>query len=391
MDGLVSLFATPAVSRREAIRSSATRGRLNKRTGVRYTVEHGPQCTPVSTRSMPMPEMTVRPLVREEADEFQALTTHVIGLWYDDIDDTFARIILDAHFKGHDPLGYFTKSKTIWVAEIDGEMKGFLVGTEKRGGSVKLAPGIMKPGFQGQGLGTLLWREVEGIYAARGARKIYNHAPLYRFELLKWVTSLGLKVEAHLSEHYRRGQDEYVASKLLRGGATTSAPIRRWSGAGANTKVRAFAVEDRPALDDLILGEMAESYGEIDTTFVDSIIDGEVRFGESFREKGKKLFLLDDGHALIGCCVGTPKRGGAVKLVPFLLKPELASPAAADVLLESVGRFFRDLGYRKLYAPIPVTDVDAVATFRRAGFEVEGFLREPYKAGIDNIFFGKPI
>lgn len=337
-----------------------------------------------------MAEMIVRPLIKAEAEEFDALTTQVIGHWYDDIDDTFARIILDAHFQGSDPLGYFTKAKTIWVAELAGEMKGFLVATEKRGGSVKLAPGIMRPGFQGQGLGTKLWREVERIHAERGARKIYNHAPLYRFELLKWVTTLGLKLEAHLSEHYRRGQDEYVAGKLLVRGAPPAAPSAPWTG-HARCRVRSYEPSDRPEISRLVIDEMAGSYGEIDEGFVESIINGESRFEASFREKGKKLFLLDGDDGLVGCCVGTPKRGRAVKLVPFLLRPTKGSAAAADALLQHVTDYFRRIGYRKLYAPIPVTDSGAVATFRRGGFEVEGYLREPYRAGIDNIFFGKAL
>jgi hypothetical protein len=74
----------------------------------------------------------------------------------------------------------------------------------------------MKPQFQKKGFGTIMWKNVENIYLNKGARKIYNHAPLRRTDLFKWVVTLGLKVEAYLVEQYRPAQDEYVAGKFLR-------------------------------------------------------------------------------------------------------------------------------------------------------------------------------
>lgn len=336
-------------------------------------------------------KMVVRPLHADEFEDFRKLTTHHIGLWYDDIDESFAQIIIDAHKLGFDPLGYFTKAKTIWAADQDGKMCGFLVGTEKRGGSVKLAPGIMKPELQRKGLGTQLWRAVEAIYAGRNARKIYNHAPFCRWELLKWVTSLGLCVEAHLLGHYRREQDEYVAGKLLRTASVTLHRPRSWTGRRFGSEIREYRDGDQAQLQSLILGMMPEWYDEIDASFVESIIQGSRRFDKRFREKGKKVWLVFRAGELVGCCVATPKRGGSVKLVPFLLRPEVASLDLALELLQSVEADLVDLGYHKVYASVPAVDLDTSSAFRMAGFQVEGYLREPYKAGVDNVFFGKRL
>ena len=341
---------------------------------------------------MVMDELRVRPLRKDEESEFEELVIHYIGLWYDDIEESFTQIILEAHKRGYDPLGYFTKNKTIWVAYLKGEMCGFLVGTEKRGRSVKLAPGIVKPEYQRRGIGTKLWKEVEEIYRKKGLRKIYNHAPLYRFDLLKWVTSLGLRLEAHLKEHYRKGQDEYVAGKFInpRKGSPSIKPIL-WSNHNVQYSIRDYEEEDQKSLEMLILKEMPRFYDEIDKAFVNSIVDAEKRFKETFKRKGKKIFVVTELSKVIGCCVATPKRGGAVKLAPFLFYPEKANYRMAMDLLEHVEEFFKKLGYRKLYAPIPVYDIESCYVFKKQGFEIEGILREPYKPGVDNYFFGKII
>jgi len=340
---------------------------------------------------MDIESLKVRPLKKSEEEEFKELTTYYIAQWYDDIDDSFAQIILDAHKSGFDPLGYFTKNKTIWVAEYDGKMAGFLVGTEKRGGSVKLAPGIMKPEYQRKGLGTKLWQNVEDIYRKKGARKIYNHAPLYRFELLKWVTRLGLSLEGHLHEHYREGQDEYVAGKLLNETVPTKIETQRWSGQHTDHSIRDYRDGDKKQFKKIILQEMLRWYDEIDSSFVESILSARKQFDKTFQKKGKKVFVVEDKGELIGCCVATPKRGGAVKLVPFLFLPEKGTFEAASDLLYELESFFSKSGYRKLYASLPVYDLDSCLAFRNHGFQIEGYIKEPYKTGVDNLFYGKLI
>jgi hypothetical protein len=45
--------------------------------------------------------------------------------------------------------------------------------------------------------------------------------------------------------------------------------------------------------------------------------------------------------------------------------------------------------YRKLYVIVPTAWTDLNAVLKKSGFQSEGLLLEPYKAGVDNIFFGK--
>lgn len=333
-----------------------------------------------------------RKLEKKEEAEFKRLTTHHIGLFYDDIDNSFAQNILNAHNKGFDPIGYWTKNKTIWVAEINNQMAGFLVATEKRGGSVKLLPEVIKPEYQKQGIGTQLWKEVEDIYKKKGYRKVYNDGPLHRVDLLQWVISMGLNLEAHLKEQYRKGQDEYVAGKLLRKSNVVEVPKTEWHGSERPFSIRDYQDSDKEELKYLILREMPKMYNEIDDDFIQSIILAEKRFGkDAFKEKGKKIFVVDSKEEVIGCCIATPKRGGAVKLVPFLIDPEFANNKVADSLLFKVESVLGAYGYRKLYTLLPLPDINSLHIFKKHGFEIEGLIREPYKENVDNLFFGKRL
>ena len=338
-----------------------------------------------------MSDTRVRVIVEAEIEEFKKLTTHYIGLWYDDIDESFAQIIVDAHKKGFDPIGYFTKNKTIWVLECNGEMYGFLVATEKRGGSVKLAPGIMKPEYQRKKYGTFLWKSVENIYRDKGARKIYNHAPLRRVELLRWVTSMGLNIEGYLKEQYRKGQDEYVAGKFLRETDKILHPIVTFSGNDVPYEIREYNSNNEHLLRELILEEMPRWYNDIDESFFESVLKAEKRFHETYKKKGKKVFVIEGKDHLIGCCIATPKRGGAVKLTPFLTRPNDTTLKMSEGLLIYVEEYFKEMGYRKLYAPVPTLDISCCETFRKCKFEIEGLIKEPYKDSVDNFIFGRII
>jgi hypothetical protein len=137
---------------------------------------------------------------------------------------------------------------------------------------------------------------------------------------------------------------------------------------------------------------MPKMYNEIDDDFIQSIILAEKRFGkDAFKEKGKKIFVVDSKEEVIGCCIATPKRGGAVKLVPFLIDPEFANNKVADSLLFKVESVLGAYGYRKLYTLLPLPDINSLHIFKKHGFEIEGLIREPYKENVDNLFFGKRL
>ncbi|WP_049935133.1 GNAT family N-acetyltransferase [Haloplanus natans] len=335
-------------------------------------------------------EVTFREIQESEIPEFKQLAKDEIGKHYADIDDSFAENISRAHRRDRDPYGYFTKTKTIWVGEDGGETVGYIVGTEKRGGCVKISPILVKEPCRQQGYGTALWNKAESHYRDEGHRKLYTHAPLYRDELYKWFSDLGAHLEAILREQYDTGQDEFIMGKMLDNPEQGNIPVENgFMTTDIDFEVSELIPDYESGFRSLILGEMTRWYGEIDDEFVTGIIDAQERIDEGYRKKGKVVYIVATDEEICGCCVATPKRGGSVKLVPLLF----GNNGTAEMVKELLQRIYEDFKetHRKLYIMLPHLQTELLKLLRGEGFQVEGFLREPYKPGIDNIFLGKFI
>jgi len=333
----------------------------------------------------------VKPLMKNDEEDFKKLTTYYISLWYDDIDNSFAENILKTHQLGYDPAGYFTKKKIIWGGYLDHKLIGFLVATEKRGGSVKLAPGIIKPEYQKTGYGTQLWKNVESYYKENQYRKLYNTGPICRKELLNWVTSLGLELEGQLKEHYRIGQDDYVVGKIINTSTNIKLPPtnNEFSKIKINYTIRDLHLNDQPAIEKFLLNNMTQYYDEIDRNFIISIFNATQRFEETFKQKGKKVLVVEHNNMIIGICVATPKRGKSVKIVPLIIDKKFMTQDMTKDLIKQLEGFFKKLNYRKFYSILPIQEIDIMNLLKSEGYKTEGLIKEPYKPGIDNIILGK--
>lgn len=334
--------------------------------------------------------LTFREIHDSEIPEFEELAKTEIGNHYPDIDDSFAQNIVQAHENPRDPLGYFTKTKTIWAGEVRGEAVGYIVGTEKRGGSVKISPILVKEPHRRRGHGTQLWQRAEEHYRSEGHRKLYTHAPLYRVELLKWFSELGANIEAILSEQYDAGQDEFIMGKMLKNQPQLKLPSdSEFSAVETEFEIAELRPTYHDGFRELIQNEMTQWYDEIDDSFVDGIIRAQERMDEGYRKKGKVVYIVIANDTVHGCSVATPKRGGSVKLVPMLFSDD-ATPAIVRALLQRIQNDFEG-SHRKLYMMLPHLQTNLLRHLQGAGFEIEGFLQAPYKPNIDNVFLGKAI
>lgn len=333
----------------------------------------------------------IRPLYPEEGERFCELVLRYIPQGYDQIDENFPQHILLSYFKGYDPFGYFTLRKTIWVLEYEGKMSGFVVATEKRGGSVKFGPTIIEPAYQGRGFGLKLWQEVEEHYAALGKRKVYGTWPAKRIDVLRFATKAGWKLEALLREHYRPKQDEYVSGKMLQPSQPFGQPSFRqpparsqWEG-----EVSLLKPNQEKAVADFLLSYLPLYYDDIDAVFVRSVIAAHKRFGQGLHLKGKRVFVATQKDRTIGgIAIATPKRGGSVKVGPLVLSPYIDIVKVVQKFIATIKRYFFQMKIRKLYTITPIYESQVIWTFRSLGFEPEGLLREPYKAGVDMVVLG---
>jgi GNAT superfamily N-acetyltransferase len=343
----------------------------------------------VSAARVDRSTLHLKPMDLAHRDEFVDLVSKFIRRDYDDIDDSFAQSIIQSHQSEEDPFDFFTKKKVIWSLERHGSLVGFTVATEKRGGSVKLGPVIVEPEFQRKRYGTFLWHELESYYSRRGIRKLFATWPSFRWDFTQFAMNLGWTVEAKLREQYRENQDEYVGSRLLIRSRPSTIEEERWSGQSRCYIVRHYRDSDYLSLQKLMLEVMCESYDEIDSHFVASVVDADKRFNGSFELKGKKILLVETDGELASCSICSPKRGGSVKISPFIVNSRLANEAMVCDLLSQIEAFFGRLGYRKLYATIPSAYTSLSNLLLKSKFLNEGLLREPYKPGVNNIFFGK--
>lgn len=330
-----------------------------------------------------------RTLEDDEIEEFVTLSVQNIGEWYDDIDESFGRNIVESDRLGYDPNGYFTLTKRIHVLLEGGKKVGYTVVTEKRGGSIKFGPTIIHEEYQGHGIAQRMRRGLEDHYSRLGKRKSYSTIPATHFEAFRYLIKSGSSVEAFLRKQYSSYHDEIVVGRLFREGL----PAGDWK-LESQDAPRDLDLVDEVAspqqFQEFILKFMNPFYDEIDEKFVENILMAMQRFDpNNLGEKGKKVFSITDGERIYGTAICTLKRGGAVKIAPFLLN---APYREGELLLEGVEKFFASIDIcRKLYTIIPVQDVLSIRLFIGFGYRPEGVLREPYKAGVDAIFLGKGL
>lgn len=333
----------------------------------------------------PLEALHVLPLQGvSEANLFTSLYERYVRPHYPDSED-YAAFVLKSHKAGIDEIGYLTKRKIIWILWRHGNPVGFTVVTEKRGGSIKFGPSALVPAARGEKLGTALRLLVEAKYPL--ARKAYNTLPDYNTPALRYVLRAGYQIEAHLQDQYRPASGEYVVGKLLR------RPVFALSGDLADqcTKGRLricsgsqFSCSELA----LLVATLLEGhYKEIDTTFSRSLLSAMQRESKTFSAKYKKLFIAIRGVQPVGIVIATPKRGGALKCSPLVVRG--IDSLCMQALIEKASGAFPEHALRKLYFHIPVQCQWMITTALRMEFIQEGILREPYIEGTDMAVFGR--
>jgi len=331
----------------------------------------------------------IGPLTPAESEEFANLALQYIGRDYDDIDESFAKNIIAAHFNGSDPIGYFTLAKRIWVAKRDGEHLGFLVATEKRGGSVKLGPHIVKEPFRSKGIGLRLRAFATDHYRTSGARKLYAHGPISRLDMLRWDVLSGYQIEAQLRAQYRTARDDFVVGRILRS-LKPMPPLREQLSHAVPVPKAEHRLMTGAALmgfNTFLMKELSYWYDQIDQDFVEAVLNARERIQEGFRAKGKAIFVSEASGVVVAAAIATFKRGGALKISPLIARAGIPETVIGG-LLETVASWARIQKVRKLYTIHPLLDSRVVHAFQLAGYHAEGLIRSPYRDGVDCVAMG---
>ncbi len=330
-----------------------------------------------------------RQMAPDEEDHFRHLfsTTFVPDV-YDDIDSTFIDHIVEAHAKGRDPYGYFTLEKTVYALLKDDSVVGYTVTTRKRGKSVKFGPTVLEKQWRHHGLGPRFRTRIDSSLRSDGIRKTYSTIPETGESVFSYLIKAGYNVEAHMRRQYNENHSELVFGKVLNSGTVRHKPeLQREQTDHIDCAVGSAAFD---GFSEFVISSAEPWYDEINEEFTRAVAEAEQRgFRAEYSKKGKRVFIGHQNGEIRAVAIATLKRGGAVKI----------SPVFTDVVGKGLSEFLQyieaDLQeideVRKYYTHIPVLDTEVAAFLRAAGYQSEGILREPYKSGIDMVFFGKML
>ena len=325
------------------------------------------------------PRLALTPISERDRATYRKWVFKYIGKHYEGIDGTFAARNLDVHDLGHDPAGFFTENKQV-LSVMKGRTRiGFTTITWKAGGCAKTGPTILGPGHRGKGLGRASRRAIEYLARDHGYRKIYCTCADTALEVIAYLLDSGMKVEAHLDRQYSGDHGELVFGKFL----VADEYFERPTPARGDARGYLLDIRSMPKVElrDAIVRMFSSDWMKVDPAFADRILKSALAKGRpDAREKAKRLVCVGSDGTISGFVILLPKRGGAVKA---LLCSSTEDPVTLSSLIDECVRQSCAWGSRKLYFLHPLLDATIGTALRRSQFQLEGFLKAPYRPGED--------
>jgi predicted transcriptional regulator/RimJ/RimL family protein N-acetyltransferase len=327
-----------------------------------------------------LPTVQLKKITSSQRTLYKKQVMKHVGANYEGIDETFAEANLRIHDLGFDPAGFFTTRKE--VLSINNERNvciGFTTLTYKSGDCVKTGPTILLPRYRSRGYGQAARKAIEEYVVKLNVRKLYCTCPETSEETTRYLLASGMRVEAHLANHYSTTHNELVFGKLL---VTDENEISFVSSA---TSV-ACEVTDPNIFDrHQLLRDFKEMFERIWPPVSDGFVHELLRQSVEERatrhhEKPKRLICVGKDERVFGAVVLLPKRGGAVK---GLLLRNTNDRETVRRMLDGALEMVTHLGGRKLYFLHPIVDAETILLLKSQGFQAEGLLLAPYVPGQD--------
>lgn len=327
-------------------------------------------------------------------NDFITLVTNSIKNDYEEIDQNFAKRLIEIDKMGFDEYGFFTLGKDIWLAFYDDIPIGFEVITRKRGGSIKLGPTYISSKYRGKGFATEMIDRICKKYVKNGIRKVYVTAPIsnYSTAILDY-SKLNLKLEAILCKNYSKSSSERVCGKVFTNRNNDDKLVIRVN-QGTKLLTKIFKNElmkiNFKTLNDFVCKNMQNYFNDIDITFTKTIIDASNEKNKLIYEhKGKDSFAVLDSDKIECLIVATPKRGGNYKVSPFLISDDYLNETNIIKIVKELENSANLLNRRKISIFIPVGEIVIANVLSLQQYFCEGILKEPYKENCDVIIFSK--
>ncbi|MGC9479552.1 GNAT family N-acetyltransferase [Streptomyces sp. WG4] len=320
------------------------------------------------TSSDAVDDIVIRDATEADRAVIQGLLHGSLRRNYDGDHVAQADRIIDAHLGGgKDPVGHFSKTQHVYVAECGGEVVGVMNIAEKRQGTMKISPLIVNPDFRGsKGAGSALLAKSVEVARARGVRQLYGTVA----EPSSWIETFylnrGWTCGSQSNSQYRPGVVEHaIYYNVDDAAATASEPL----------KFEEYSPSKYEELERFLTSRMDVFVDGIDEDFVRALVAGHERRGtREVEAKYKEIYLGYESDVLSSVIAFGPKKGGAVKLMPL-------SATSQDALRQTL-RFAQSWAEgrtHKLYTHQHV-DPAVVTAFQSEMWTLEGLLPEAYAA-----------
>lgn len=331
------------------------------------------------------PIVKLNPIRASQHARYKKLVIKHISASYADIDETFPASALKVHALGYDPAGFFTVRKEVLEVFNNRQVPlGFTTLTYKSGGCVKTGPTILFPQFRGRGFGLATRRAIEERAVKTGSRKIYCTCPDTNDATIRYLLTSGMRIEAHLERHYATTHDELVFGKLLVADEPNGSTLPRCEGRNGRLVDPEGLNPKQLAADFKRMFEL--TWSPVTIQFAEALVRQAMKKEVAHAAKPKRLVCLTSGGHCVAAIVLLPKRGGAVKA---MLLRSASGESSSGQLIEAAANVARNIGGRKIYFLHPVYDASVVRLLRHAGFQQEGLLRAPYRAGQDVVVMSR--
>lgn len=328
-------------------------------------------------------------LVQPDESDFESFKNVVlkeISKKYDEIDKSFVSQIIRCTKEDVDRKGFLTTKKNLFTITNNGQKIGFTVITQKRGLSFKTGPTILNKSFRNIGLGVEVRKVIAQKYFNLGFRRMYCTCNSQDSATVNYLLKSGMRIEAHLLNHYKRNSSEFVFSKILLPAIADKTTYKRKK--IRIREVSIFGSKNKP-LKEFILLNFPKYYLPIEADFVDKLFVATKYKKNQYENKGKTIFYAsNDEDVICAVVICTMKRGGAVRLNPLV---ETSDKDSIELLFNAIFNYFKENNRRKLYMTIPANDMDMIKILNVNGYVIEGLLIEPYRKGLNLIHLGKMI
>jgi predicted transcriptional regulator/GNAT superfamily N-acetyltransferase/HAMP domain-containing protein len=332
--------------------------------------------------------IALRPITNDLERRFVQLVEQHISGSYEETGSAYARKLLEISATGDDPEGIITQSKSVLQVLFGGTLAGFVVLTEKAGGSLKTGPTVFLDEFQGKGIGVHLRHRLHSYALSLGYRKVYCTFPASKIELSKYLLRANYRLEAQLRKHYHADHDELVFGfNLSKYRFPAVSPQRSFTELLAIERLEAYDPELVQFLEEQFAYEVCPvPPGWAETQVRKAAACTKGRRGAS-NFKARWIFVAR-GMAIEAACLVMFKRGGSAKLIVLT---STANPIGLVKLIRTVEKSITRSKYtvRKLYTHVRVGDSTLFEVLFGVGYAPEGLLDRPYVDWHDTVVVGK--